>query len=147
MNWGYKILLGILAFVSGIIAMVVIAYKQTNEMEDEKYYVKELTYQQVIDAKKNLAGLADTLAVTDSAGTIFVKLPQKSFEGEISGKMEFLRPSDKSKDVFMDVNPESNGVQAVSKKLFSNGMYKLRINWQNNNVPYYKEQVFTVKDY
>ena len=76
MNWGYKVLLGILAFVSGIIAMVVIAYKQTNEMEDEKYYVKELTYQQVIDAKKTLQA-ADTLAVTDSAGTIFVKLPQK----------------------------------------------------------------------
>ena len=54
MNWGYKILFVIILFVVGMVGMVIVAFKQSNEMLDTNYYERELQYQQLIDASARL---------------------------------------------------------------------------------------------
>ena len=54
MSWGYRVLIILGIFLVGMISMVIVATKQTNEMIDSDYYEKELAYQQVIDARKRL---------------------------------------------------------------------------------------------
>ena len=44
MNWGYKILFVIILFVVGMVGMVIVAFKQSNEMLDTNYYERELQY-------------------------------------------------------------------------------------------------------
>ena len=46
MNWGHKILIVYATFIIAMLGMVYVASKQTNEMQDENYYVKELKYQE-----------------------------------------------------------------------------------------------------
>ena len=54
MSWGYKILIVYILFIGMILGMVYVASRQTNEMQDDNYYAKELVYQSVIDGKNNL---------------------------------------------------------------------------------------------
>ena len=49
MNWGHKITIVILTFIIGMLGMVYVASKQTNEMFDSNYYEKELKYQNYIN--------------------------------------------------------------------------------------------------
>jgi len=145
MSWGYKILLTYSVFVVGMLFMVYTASQQTNEMEDEKYYVKELAYQQVIDARNNLQNLPEALTILDTVGTLEISLPKEASKNISNGTMEFMRSADKSKDVTVVIAPDNNGRQSISKDKFIKGEYKLRMSWQSNNVPYYKEELLFVK--
>jgi hypothetical protein len=61
MSWGYKILIVYILFIGMILGMVYVASRQTNEMQDDNYYAKELVYQSVIDGKNNLNALTEKL--------------------------------------------------------------------------------------
>ena len=54
MSWGYKILIVYILFIGMILGMVYVASRQTNEMQDDNYYAKELVYQSVIDGKNGI---------------------------------------------------------------------------------------------
>jgi predicted dehydrogenase len=53
MNWGYKIMLVYLVFISGMLFMAFKSSEQDIELVTEDYYAKELVYQQKIDEIKN----------------------------------------------------------------------------------------------
>ncbi|MEE6186071.1 hypothetical protein PIECOFPK_01169 [Mycovorax composti] len=146
MNWGFKILAGIIVFIAGMMTMVVIAHQQTNEMVDEEYYLKELQYQEVINAKNNLAQLADTVQIKDSLNMIYIQLPHQSFEAGAIGTITFMRPADKSKDISIPVMVDKNGIQIINKEQLSPGMYIVTINWHCREIPYYKEMRFVINN-
>ena len=53
MNWGYKLIVVIAVFLIAMLAMVGVAYKQSNEMVESNYYDKEINYQSLINAASN----------------------------------------------------------------------------------------------
>lgn len=144
MNWGYKISIVILLFIIGMGTMVSIAMRQKNEMIDEQYYVKELKHQGQIDAENNLNALAEKLTVTDSLGSLIVKFPSAAMTNVTEGTIVFLRPSDKSKDLSVALNPNDSDCQFLEKSNFIKGQYKVRISWKSNEKPYYYEQPYFV---
>ncbi len=75
MSWGYKILIVYILFIGMILGMVYVASRQTNEMQDDNYYAKELVYQSVIDGKNNLNALTEKLVVENTSDAVQIKLP------------------------------------------------------------------------
>ena len=75
MSWGYKILIVYILFIGMILGMVYVASRQTNEMQDDNYYAKELVYQSVIDGKNNLNALPEKLVVENTSDAVQIKLP------------------------------------------------------------------------
>ncbi|HRN47850.1 MAG TPA: FixH family protein, partial [Niabella sp.] len=75
MSWKYIVILILAFFLVGILSMVYVAHRQTNEMIDDNYYDKELAYQGVIDAKRNMQGLNDSVLVTESDSEVKVQIP------------------------------------------------------------------------
>ena len=59
-------------------------------------------------------------------------------EGEKTGNIVFFKPSDESLDQSVDFTSESK-LLVYPLELFSTGMYKLRIEWQNAGNAYYSE--------
>lgn len=140
MSWGYKVILILAVFVIGILSMVFIAMRQNNEMIDDHYYDKELKYQEVIDARKNLEKFNDSVLVIQEGEMVKIKIPSLAAQNITEGYLEFLRHDDKNKDRKLSIATDTNGMQLLPKSNFSKGEYKLRARWKSNGVEYYDER-------
>ena len=81
MNWGYKILLVYVVFVTGIMFMVFKSSSQKVDLVTTDYYAKELKYQQKIDAMNRVSLLSDTVKYEMSEGNLTIAFP-KDFAGK-----------------------------------------------------------------
>lgn len=140
MNWGHKIALVIGLFVVAMMTMVVIAFRQTNEMIDQNYYDKELKYQTFIDAGQRLSSVStDRLVVIDSSG-LYIKVPVSLATTFQDGTIEMLKVDDKSKDQNISFEVDNTGKFYLDKNKLVKGRYLLRIFWQSDGKSYYKEE-------
>lgn len=145
-NWGHGITIVIVLFITGILSMVYITMQQNNSTQliEENYYDKELVFQQQIDGSHNLNALyPDSLALIDSTDFIYIKLPAQAAKVD-SGFVEFIRPSDKTKDRRLDLTVNNNGELTLPKSNFINGLYKFRIRWNSNGTTYVKAKDFVI---
>jgi len=140
LNWGHGILGTIILFLAGIAFMVYVASKQTNEMVDDHYYQKELAYQGVIDASKNLQMITGKSLLSQNTEKLLIQFPQGGFEQMVSGSVDLQRNDAKEKDLHIDISSPGNGTIELSKSNLSRGMYKIRISWINEQIPYYAEE-------
>ncbi len=140
MNWGKSITIVIVSFIAIVLGMVYVASKQTNEMIDKNYYDKEIKYQTLIDAAENLNKVSKDSLITQSQQSVQIKIPQALCHNFKHGKLVFLRNDDQKKDLEQAFTPDAEGLFALEKARFSKGRYKVRIEWMNENTPYYREQ-------
>ncbi|MBO9593622.1 MAG: FixH family protein [Niabella sp.] len=140
MNWGMSVVIVLVLFLSGMTFMVGLAMRQTNETVDANYYDKELKYQQVIDGKQQLVALGQRVSIRDSAGRIWVRLPEAASGQLDSGHIEFLRLSASSADRRIPVQPGSGSVYFLPRSSFVKGWYRVRVEWVNGHVGYYYEE-------
>jgi len=131
MNWGYKILVVIVAFIIAMLSMVFVAFRQTNDMLDENYYEKEMNYQSLIDAAQNLNLVNDSILINQDESYIKVNIPNSLIANFEQGNVSFLRIDDKRKDVKFDFKPNENGLVLIEKFKFSHGVYKASVKWRN----------------
>ncbi len=142
MNWGHKITIVIIAFVIGMLGMVFIASKQTNEMFDSNYYEKELKYQHYINASKNLQLLSQKINISQTTESLTINLPSNATNNISEGIIELLKADDSKKDVKQKMN--NSLAQTISKAKLASGVYTTRIFWISNNIPYYHEQKINI---
>ena len=140
MNWGYKIMIVIIAFIIAMMSMVFVAFRQTNDMLDENYYEKEMNYQSLINAAQNLNLVTDSTLINQNESYVMVNIPKTLFSNFEQGNISFLRIDDKRKDVTFDFKPNEQGVLLIEKFKFTLGAYKARVKWRNLSKDYYKEQ-------
>lgn len=134
-----------LAFVLAILGMVYVASQQTNDMQDENYYVKELQYQNVISGKNNLSLLEEKVSILDSSDVIRIKIPYSTIVVPSSGTIRFLKPSDKKKDYSLDLKTNNEGIQYIYKSALSTGLYTVQLSWKKNDSMYFHEQSLNVQ--
>lgn len=140
MNWGYKIAIVIGLFVAIMITMVIVAFRQTNEMIDKNYYAKELKYQTYIDAGQRLAAItSDRLIIIDSAG-LYILIPQSLVSNFANGTIEMLKVDNQSKDQSMTFEVDEGGRYFFDRAQLSSGRYLVRIHWESSGKTYYKEE-------
>ena len=146
MNWGHKITIVIIVFIVGMLGMVFIASMQTNEMIDKDYYKKELAYQQVIDASQNLINRSSNNLITQTMMEVVITLPVGTYEKLDDGNIEFLRNDSEKKDFSIELKRVGTNRHVIQKAELSKGVYRVRMKWSNNGIPYYKEEsVFVEK--
>lgn len=145
MNWGYKIMFVIIAFIIAMLSMVYVAMQQDNEMVDKNYYAQELKYQTLIDAAHNLNEVSSAPLLKQSAAGIEVQIPVTLLSGFRNGRIEFIRNDDQNKDISLDFSPDSNGLFLIDQSKFYPGPYKARIGWDSQEKKYYEEQELNIK--
>lgn len=144
MSWSYKIIFAYVVFIVGIMSMVFIASQQTNEMQEDNYYAKELVYQKTIDGKNNLNKIANKLTIVNSNNSVIVKIPAEVAVNIVDGNIYFLRPSDQSKDIKLMLKVDENSEQKIPTEKLINGLYSIKISWKSNGTPYFYEQNFMI---
>lgn len=142
MSWGTKIAIAYGSFVVMILFFLFVASKQTNDLVEDHYYEKELEYQGLLDAGRNLEHLQVKPALLYEEAQLRITIPDGLFDQLNSGKIEFIRMSDSKADIRIDFNVDSKGSFVIPRSMFEPGLYRLRINWKNRDIPYLHHENF-----
>jgi hypothetical protein len=135
-NWGLRIILLYSGFVIFMLALVYKCTQQKFDLVAKDYYAQELAYQKVIDGSHNKRELQAPIKIEQQGQNLLVQLPA-SQAGLQNGKIFFYRPSDASKDRVIDFSAVNT---IISQEKFIQGLYKVKLTWDNNGKHYFDEQ-------
>ena len=143
-SWGTKIAVLYSSFVLMIGVMVYVCVNQQVDLVSDDYYERELAFQDKINEMNNANSLPEKITHTIFASEIQLQFPSLFKGQKVQGEIYFFRPSDKSKDVKMNVNLNDNMQQVIDLISLSKGMYKMQINWSTNEKKYFSEEVIVI---
>jgi hypothetical protein len=139
MNWGYRIAIFFLAFISFMLFMLYQCTQQNFDLVAEDYYAQEVAFQEQINHQNNVSKLAQKPSWVVSEKHFELSFPNLFTEGNIY----FFRPSDKNLDFEEMLKIDTNGQQQIALNKFSRGVYKIKLHWSDDKESYYiEEQIF-----
>lgn len=137
MNWGTKIIIGMLCFMSFIIVLAVLMFRSDADALVEKdYYEKGLKYDETYHQKENVIKDKAMPVVTISDTTIHI-----AFKTTANGSVKLIRISNKSMDREQQFDTGTGNSINISKDGIAGGRWKVLISWHGpNNESYLAEQ-------
>ncbi len=137
-NWGTKITIAIILFMSMIFGFVYVATQNPIILVEKDYYPKGIRYQKRIDQIKNAAPYNDLLKFKQENGQLYLKIPETSPD---SGNVTFYRPNEEKVLDIVYPFPKNKPIEVVfPKKHFKAGFYILKIIWWENGKGFYIEK-------
>jgi len=136
-NWGWGIFLTIILFMGIIIAIVAVMMNREVDLVTDKYYDKEIKFQQQIDKEKRTAELNENITINYSGNLVTLKFPK---ENKPEGVLYFYRPSDLHKDFKIPISVDNNFSQSLDISKLDRGLWKLKIDWSSNKSEYFFEK-------
>jgi hypothetical protein len=136
MNWGTKLVIGMLCFMCMIVVLgVLMVTSQNDTLVENDYYEKGIHYDTDYNKKEQVKVdhadpvfelKADTLLIT------FVK--------QAEGTIKFIRISDKTMDRVYAVNTNSLNQLKLPVQTKAKGLWKLRLDWKSEGKKYLYEK-------
>lgn len=139
MNWGKRILILYVAFMVMILVMVFRTMNENVDLVSKDYYQQELKFQQQIDRSQQSQSLAEQPKVQVKNGAVEIKFPESLAKEKLTGKIDFYRPSDSSKDLKFEIQTDSTGTQFVPATNMLTGVYNVQLTWEASGKNYYNE--------
>ncbi|MDX6746391.1 FixH family protein [Polaribacter sp. PL03] len=137
-NWGTGIVIAIVAFMSFILYFVITMSTDKSYSYDlvtEKYYQKELGFQDEINAEKNALELKEKITVQRTEKGLKISFPRAFSPEEIKGKVFLYRPSNKQLDFEIPIST-SNTYLLVPEKRLLDGRWNIKIAFKYKNKAY-----------
>ncbi|MGB1042970.1 MAG: FixH family protein [Tenacibaculum sp.] len=141
LNWGTGIVIAIIGFMSFIMYFVITmstGKSYNHDLVSDKYYQKELAYQETIDATKNAKALKENIRIEKSSEGIKIYFPKAFNPKEITGKVFLYRPSNKQLDFEIPISL-SNTYLLVPENRLLGGRWNITVSWKAKNTAYFYE--------
>jgi len=141
-NWGTGIVIALVSFIGFIMYFVITMSTSNNYSHDlvtEKYYQKELNFQNEINAKKNAAALKNKVTIKKTTKGLKIELPKDFTSKEIKGKVFLYRPSNKQLDFEIPFSISKTYLLVPEERLLD-GRWNIDISWR------YKKTEYLVKE-
>lgn len=140
MNWGTKIVLGMVTFMLFISSLVVYMFYVHNRdpLIEENYYEKGINYNQEFNAERNVLKDDAKPKITITENQIVIQLKDKA-----TYQFVLMWPSNKANDVKLSgtTSGDSNLI-VVDKTKLTKGMWLLNLQWHALNKDYlYKNNI------
>lgn len=139
-NWGTKILVAMILFMSLLIGFVIMSMNQTFYLVEKDYYPKALEFQGMIDKVNNAKQLSEKIKIENLGSEVRFTFQDVFEPKEISGNIVFYRPSDKDKDVNVIIKLDTALKQVYNVSGMLKGKYILKIDYQVGEKGYYQEE-------
>lgn len=141
-NWGTSIVIAIVCFMGFIMFMVV--KMMTNDAYNhdfvtDKYYQKELAYQNNINAIKNVRALGMPITIDKISTGLIVKFPSLIDIKEIKGNVFLYRPSNKALDFEMPISKTDTYLLVPEERLLG-GRWNIDIHFTYRGKTYLHQQ-------
>ena len=141
---GTKVLWVFIAFAMMISYMVYRCMLTPVDLVTKEYYKDELSYQQVIDAKKHAASLVGSVSLRQGGDGLLLLLPAEMQHRSVDGTVQFYCPNDVKRDRHFDLRVDSAASQRIDPGMVPPGHYTLRVKWTTDGVTYMDERALTV---
>ena len=142
MNWGTKIVLGMVAFMLFIISMATYMFMvhDNDSLVDEDYYEKGLSYDQVYKAKENVLNDDAEPIIKINANQIIIQLKDSA-----SYKLKIMRPVKAKDDIISKGNTiGKTNMILVDRANMHNGLWFLELKWISKGKEYQFNQNITL---
>lgn len=130
MNWGKGIVIGMAAFMTFIIVLVVGLMMNRVDLESEDYYKREINYQQEITAQENANKLESKIEIISKTEFLVVKVPEGEFK---KIELHLSRPNDQKMDKLFKI--EGTKSFLINKKELEKGLYTVELSYMVDNKP------------
>jgi hypothetical protein len=137
-TWGTGIFIFLVIFFIAIFSFIIFAFQQNNDLVEDDYYPKEITYQDHIDKITRLEELGQEIILEKQDDQIVLNFPD-TMSQEIIGGIHIYRPSDASMDLNLKIETDNQNRQFISTKSLSSGKYTIKVDWVHNGTGYYQE--------
>ncbi|MDF2449959.1 MAG: FixH family protein [Bacteroidota bacterium] len=144
MNFGNKIVILYVSFVSLIVTLVTLCYKQDVELVTKDYYAQELQFQKKIDAMENAKNTNETITHQVNKNGIVLTIDSSLLTSDFKGTVTLFRPSDSKMDVSYPL-AFTELEQVIETGNLVRGVYKLQLSWVSSSKSYYKEEVIYIQ--
>ncbi len=139
MNWGKRILFIYLAFVAGIVLLVVKSHGKDVSLVRKDYYEQELKYSDRMRALQNYYALSSGIEMVQKGASIDIALPIGHWQVD-SRSIFMYKPDNAKADKVFDIQPDEKGILHIDKSVLEQGKYMLKIDWVKDHIPYAFEQ-------
>jgi len=136
MNWGYKIVFGLGAFVLFIVGLAIyMVSNDTDTLEDDDYYERSLNYDETYRKKENLNHNHAKPTIRISQDTMLIKF----ISADNKGQLHFKRPDDNKLDVSLPFATPTDQFK-LPLSTFKKGNWNLEIDWKSGADSYLVDQ-------
>ena len=136
LNWGKGLFLAYGIFIIAVIIMVTISMTRKTDLVATNYYEKEIKYQEEIDRINNTNKLKEQVKFEINESTIVTSFPFNSTQSEITGEVNFYRPSDSKKDFSLKVDAGKDFKQTIDLSSIDKGLWKIKVFWNMDSKDY-----------
>lgn len=143
-NWGTGIVIGMIAFMTFIMVMVITMMTDNDydhDMVTEEYYEKELLYQDEIDAEAKTNKLSSAIFVEKNDLGWLIHFPKEVTHKAMVGVVELYRPSSEKLDFKLPLEITEGTMLIPASKLVE-GQWKITVHWEMDGEKYiFKKQM------
>jgi len=138
-HWGTGIFLFIGLFFITVVSFVIWSTTQDISLVEKDYYPKGVRFDEQRAKMANTRALTEKISASVNKEQIILSFPYIIRNKKPEGSIWVYRPSDELKDMRIALNPDTSGVQIISRKNLAIGKYILKVDWKLDSVPYYQE--------
>ncbi len=144
--WPIAITVFFIVFFLGLVGFIVFATTHPTDLVRADYYEEELRFQQQLDRVNHTRRLGQAVSVSYDTGQrcIAIQLPPAQGE-QIAGRIHLYRPSDARLDREWPLDLLPDGTQRVDASQLPSGLWKVRLEWSNQDGDYYFDQPVVIR--
>jgi nitrogen fixation protein FixH len=139
MNFGHKIIIAFILFISLIGFLAYRSIQEKIDLVAENYYEQEINFQNKIDEAINFKAISDNVIINENSENLSITFINELKNKTIKGELEFYNPSDKSKDLRFPFEYNGNKV-IVNKKLLAKGRYQMKLEFSFDGEHFFTEK-------
>lgn len=137
-SWGWRIGIGYGGFVILILCLVTASSRQKIDLVSKDYYKDEIAYQGVLDASKNQANLAGSIAIHANASDIIIDFPGEFNNTLLKGNVNLYSAANKDWDKNFAINTSNNQLTIPRTQLMPT-IYTIKVSYTAGGKTYYYE--------
>ncbi len=138
LGWGWKIAILYSVFVALMVGLVIASSHQKVDLVSKDYYKDEIAYQKVLDASKNQAGLAGSLAIHADEQAVTVEFPAEFAGKVLNGSVSLYSASHEEWDKNFEINT-STGKMTISRQSLHHTVYTIKVSYTADGTNFYTE--------
>lgn len=143
-SWGKGIFITYSLFLVIILTVVVYISSMDVNLVTEDYYEKELNHQEQIDIAARTIQLPEQLNITVTQNLINLKFPSLFKPYDISGLVQFYRPSDSHQDFSVNIDLSDSLEQTIFTTSIQKGYWRIKVDWTVEEKDYFNEKLVMI---
>ena len=140
MNWGTKLVIGMITFMAFIIVLGVMMFNSdTDGLVDTDYYEKGLNYDQEYEKKERVMK-------EDAAPSVEIDSQELRlvFKDHVKGTIRLQRTADKRLDRITSIESDRNNAVVLPLEGIASGVWRMVLEWDAKGESYLYEQELTL---